>query len=87
MMESIDTRSQDALAAGGALSTALDGFVPRPAQQRLAGAIADAFEGRSVLLASRNAAEQAEIRQRMPVSTHRRFMTPATPGPARAEKL
>ena len=40
MMESLDTRSQDALAAGGALSSALDAFVPRPAQQHLANAIA-----------------------------------------------
>ncbi|WP_137821109.1 carbon-nitrogen hydrolase family protein [Pseudomonas sp. D(2018)] len=49
--------------------------------------LAERAQGEAVLLASRDADEQAAIRQRMPVSTHRRFMTPATPGPARTEKL
>ncbi|MEN9310681.1 MAG: hypothetical protein RLY77_806, partial [Pseudomonadota bacterium] len=40
-----------ALAAESALAQALPGFHPRPAQQRLAVAIADAFEGRQLLLA------------------------------------
>jgi len=50
-MATLDTRSQDVLAAGGALSTALDAFVPRPVQQELAAAIAQAFDSRTVLLA------------------------------------
>jgi ATP-dependent DNA helicase DinG len=40
-----------ALAADAALAQALPGFHPRPAQQRLAVAVADAFEGRQLLLA------------------------------------
>src|SRR5690606_25774573 len=49
--------------------------------------LAEQAKGEAVLLAQRDAEEQAAIRQRMPVSTHRRFMTPAVPGPARTEKL
>lgn len=41
----------DALGADAALARALPGFKPRPAQQRLAVAVADAFERRDVLLA------------------------------------
>jgi ATP-dependent DNA helicase DinG len=40
-----------ALTADAALAQALPGFHPRPAQQRLAVAVADAFEGRQLLLA------------------------------------
>src|SRR5690606_29144864 len=40
-----------ALGEGAALASQLPGFVPRPAQQRLALAVADAFEQRGVLLA------------------------------------
>ena len=40
-----------ALGEGAALASQLPGFVPRPAQQRLARAVADAFEQRGVLLA------------------------------------
>ncbi|MDE2408445.1 MAG: ATP-dependent DNA helicase [Xanthomonadaceae bacterium] len=40
-----------ALEAGAALAQALPGFRPRPAQQRLARAVAEAFEARDVLLA------------------------------------
>ena len=40
-----------ALAPGGALSSMLDGFSPRPAQQQLAAAIASAIEQLDVLLA------------------------------------
>lgn len=43
--------SFSALAAESALAQALPGFHPRPAQQRLAVAVADAFEGRQLLLA------------------------------------
>ena len=50
-MQSLGERSHDALAAGGALSGAIDAFVPRAAQQRLAAAIVEAVEARSVLLA------------------------------------
>lgn len=42
--------------------------------------------GEGVLLASRDAAEQAAIRQRMPVALHRRFIAPAQPGPAPTEQ-
>lgn len=42
---------RDALGEGAALAQALPGFRPRPAQQRLAVAVADAFERRDVLLA------------------------------------
>ncbi|TAK38306.1 MAG: ATP-dependent DNA helicase, partial [Lysobacteraceae bacterium] len=50
-MESLEARSRDALAAGGPLASALPGYVPRPAQQRFAVAIAQAFQSRSALLA------------------------------------
>ena len=43
--------SRDALSEGGALAARLDGFVARPAQQRLTAAVAEAFEEREVLLA------------------------------------
>ena len=43
--------------------------------------------GETVLLATPDAAEQAQIRQRMPVASHRRFFAPAVPGPAPTEKL
>ena len=42
---------REALAAGASLASHVPGFVARPAQQRLAMAIADAFEQRGVLLA------------------------------------
>jgi ATP-dependent DNA helicase DinG len=42
---------REALGEGSALALALPGFRPRPAQQRLAVAVADAFERREVLLA------------------------------------
>jgi ATP-dependent DNA helicase DinG len=42
---------RDALSADAALAARIPGFVARPAQQRLAMAIADAFEQRDVLLA------------------------------------
>ena len=42
---------RDALSEGAALAQHIPGFVVRPAQQRLAVAVADAFENRSVLLA------------------------------------
>lgn len=43
--------AHDALGAGAQLASALPGFNPRPAQQRLAAAVGDAFERRDVLLA------------------------------------
>ena len=43
--------SREALSKGGALASQLDAFTPRPAQLRLAEAIADAFQQRDVLLA------------------------------------
>jgi len=42
---------RDALSEGAALAQRIPGFVVRPAQQRLAMAVADAFEHRGVLLA------------------------------------
>lgn len=42
--------------------------------------------GEAVLLASRDATEQAAIRQRMPVALHRRFIAPEQPGPAPTEQ-
>ncbi|MFL6593505.1 MAG: ATP-dependent DNA helicase [Luteimonas sp.] len=45
------SRSRAALAEGGLLAQRIDGFVPRTAQQTLAGAIAHAFDTRDVLLA------------------------------------
>ena len=43
--------SRAVLADGGSLSREIDGFRPRPAQQDLSAAIADAFDARGVLLA------------------------------------
>jgi len=43
--------SRDALSEGGALAARLEGFVARPAQQRLTAAVAEAIERREVLLA------------------------------------
>jgi ATP-dependent DNA helicase DinG len=50
-MSELAAATRDALAAGGALDTAIPGFVARPAQQRLAVAVADAFDARDALLA------------------------------------
>ena len=50
-MSALTDRSRAALAEGGALADAIDAFAPRPAQQRLAEAVARAFEQRGVLLA------------------------------------
>ncbi|MFT3762148.1 MAG: ATP-dependent DNA helicase [Pseudoxanthomonas sp.] len=50
-MSRLAAASREALSEGGALARQLDGFVPREAQLRLAEAIADAFDGRDVLLA------------------------------------
>lgn len=49
--------------------------------------LAEQPQGEAVLLASRDASEQAAIRQRMPVAGHRRFFAPADPGPAPTETL
>lgn len=49
--------------------------------------LAEQLTGEAVLLATPDAAEQAQIRQRMPVASHRRFFAPAVPGPAPTEKL
>lgn len=49
--------------------------------------LAEQASGEAVLLAARDAAEQAAIRQRMPVARHRRFIAPAQPGPAPTEFL
>src|SRR5690606_15010232 len=43
--------SREALSDGGALASRLDGFVARPAQQRLTAAVAEAIEQREALLA------------------------------------
>ena len=50
-MSQLAQDSRAALAEGGALAATLPAFVPRPAQQRLAVAVADTFESRGVLLA------------------------------------
>ncbi|MGI8560357.1 MAG: ATP-dependent DNA helicase [Luteimonas sp.] len=50
-VEGLAARSRAALAEGGALATRVPGFAPRPSQQDLTAAIADAFECRGVLLA------------------------------------
>jgi ATP-dependent DNA helicase DinG len=50
-MSALTDRSRAALAEGGALADAINAFAPRPAQQRLAEAVALAFEQRDVLLA------------------------------------
>ncbi|QKE62141.1 carbon-nitrogen hydrolase family protein [Aquipseudomonas campi] len=49
--------------------------------------LAEQPTGEAVLLAAPDGAEQAQIRQRMPVANHRRFFAPAVPGPAPTEKL
>lgn len=49
--------------------------------------LAEQAQGEAVLLAERDAGEQAAIRQRMPIASHRRFFAPAEPGPAPTEKL
>src|SRR6478672_7318290 len=50
-MSDLPAAARDALAEGGALADAIPAFVPRPAQQRLAMAVADAFDTRGALLA------------------------------------
>ena len=50
-MNALSEATRAALADGGALANALPAFHPRPAQQRLATAIADAVQGRDALLA------------------------------------
>jgi ATP-dependent DNA helicase DinG len=50
-MSQLAQASRAALSEGGALAAALENFVPREAQQRLSGAIAEAFESREALLA------------------------------------
>ncbi|MFT4257481.1 MAG: ATP-dependent DNA helicase [Pseudoxanthomonas sp.] len=50
-MSRLAAASREALSEGGALARQLDGFAPREAQLRLTEAIADAFDGRGVLLA------------------------------------
>src|SRR5690606_16380372 len=50
-MSVLSDRSRDALAEGGALAEAIPAFAPRPGQQRLAEAVAEAFESRANLLA------------------------------------
>ncbi len=50
-MSQLAQSSREALSEGGALASQLENFVPRQAQQRLSTAIAEAFEGREVLLA------------------------------------
>ncbi|WP_052116357.1 ATP-dependent DNA helicase [Noviluteimonas dokdonensis] len=50
-MSDLAAAARDALAEGGALADAIPAFMPRPAQQRLAGAVADAFDTRGTLLA------------------------------------
>jgi ATP-dependent DNA helicase DinG len=50
-MSTLSELSSAALAEGGALAGAIDGFRARPGQQRLAEAVASAFEAREPLLA------------------------------------
>lgn len=50
-MSELTASSRAALAEGGALAETIPAFAPRPAQQRLAVAVAHAFEQRDVLLA------------------------------------
>ncbi|WP_460813156.1 ATP-dependent DNA helicase [Luteimonas pelagia] len=50
-MSQLTEATRAALSEGGALAGDLPGFVPRPAQQRLAGSVASAFESRGELLA------------------------------------
>lgn len=49
--------------------------------------LAEQPAGETALLAAPDLAEQAQIRQRMPVARHRRFFAPAVPGSAPTEKL
>ncbi|MDN5782703.1 MAG: ATP-dependent DNA helicase, partial [Luteimonas sp.] len=48
---SLAALSRAALAEGGVLATQIPAFAPRPSQQDLAGAVAEAFEQRGMLLA------------------------------------
>ncbi|MEO7477958.1 MAG: hypothetical protein ABIT64_01855, partial [Lysobacteraceae bacterium] len=48
---SLAERTRAALADGGPLAEQLAGYMPRPAQARLAGAIAETFEQRGCLIA------------------------------------
>lgn len=48
---SLSSRSVAALEAGGALAQSISGFLPRPAQSRMAAAVADAIESRTHLIA------------------------------------
>jgi ATP-dependent DNA helicase DinG len=50
-MSDLAASARDALAEGGALADAIPAFVPRPAQQRLSMAVAQAFDARGALLA------------------------------------
>ena len=50
-MSRLSLGARDALSEGAALAQHIPGFVARPAQQRLAMAVADTFEQRGVLLA------------------------------------
>lgn len=50
-MSRLAAASREALSAGGALASQLDGFAPREAQLRLTEAIADTFDARDTLLA------------------------------------
>ena len=50
-MSDLAAAAREALAEGGALADAIPAFVPRAAQQRLAAAVADAFDTRGTLLA------------------------------------
>src|SRR5690606_23993031 len=51
LMSALSDRCRDALADGGALAETIPAFAPRPGQQRLAEAVAEAFETRTHLLA------------------------------------
>src|SRR3990167_2150714 len=50
-MSRLSLGARDALSEGAALARQIPGFVARPAQQRLAVAVAETFEQRGVLLA------------------------------------
>ena len=50
-MTGLAARSGEALGEDGALATAIPGFRPRPAQQRMAEAVAEAIEAREPLIA------------------------------------
>lgn len=50
-MSVLANASVEALSEGGALAARLEGFVARPAQQRLTAAVAEAFDRREALLA------------------------------------